>query len=216
MNASIDRSPRRDYVANLDYSISASTDSVPSYSLTSASYDYRTPTRHNPGRHPYLAPTIYPGVPGHSAERDSSELQPVGVSLDHRLLALQNSVRASVGEEPLTWSPELADVAQEWANHLMATGAFQHHLGGPYGENLFEITGGVATPQDVVSAWADEVRDYNLQTNACSGDTDCGHYTQIVWSTTRAVGCAFASASSRQVWVCEYYPAGNVIGYRPF
>ena len=216
MNAPIQQAPRRDYIANPSYSIGESTNLVASYSLTSVDNDYRALTAPKPRRHPLLMPASYPDMRVHLPERGFPKRQAAGVLVDHRLLALQNSVRASLGEQPLVWSSGLADVAQEWANHLVATGAFAHHVGGIYGENLFEITGGVATPKDVVSAWADEVHDYDLQTNSCSNGSDCGHYTQIAWSTTRAVGCAFASASSRQVWVCEYYPAGNVIGYRPF
>ncbi len=76
------------------------------------------------------------------------------------------------------------------------------------------MTGGTATPHQVVAAWADEAREYDHGTNSCSGV--CGHYTQIVWRTTRAVGCAVGSDAHRQVWVCEYEPAGNWVGYRPY
>lgn len=196
------------------HSIAMSPNLVASYTLTDVAYGDPAPTM--PRREPHIAPTIFPGVQGYSTERDRSERQPGGNALAQNLLAPQNSVRAAVGEPPLTWSTELAGVAQEWANHLIATGAFQHHRGGPYGENLYDITGGTATPRHVVSAWTNEIRDYDAQANSCIGDSDCGHYTQIVWSTTRAVGCALAAAANRQVWVCEYYPAGNVIGYRPY
>ena len=39
-----------------------------------------------------------------------------------------------------------------------------------------------------------------------------GHYTQIVWPTSRRVGCATASNRSKDVLVCRYLPAGNVVG----
>ena len=41
---------------------------------------------------------------------------------------------------------------------------------------------------------------------------DVGHYTQIVWRTTREVGCAKAEGRQFDFLVCRYYPAGNVIG----
>jgi PadR family transcriptional regulator len=44
----------------------------------------------------------------------------------------------------------------------------------------------------------------------------CGHYTQIVWSNTREVGCGVARDSNREVWVCNYNPPGNWIGERPY
>ena len=40
--------------------------------------------------------------------------------------------------------------------HLIATGAFAHHPNDQYGENLDGITGGTASLQDVISAWAGE------------------------------------------------------------
>lgn len=162
----------------------------------------------------YAAPPAYPTQP-YAAPPPGDEQPEITPAADARaLLAPQNAVRATVGEPPLRWSEQLAGVAQQWADHLLATGQFAHRVGDRYGENLYEMTGGSATPQQVVAAWADEAQDYDLRTNACSGV--CGHYTQIVWRTTRAVGCAVASGANRQVWVCEYDPPGNWVGYRPF
>lgn len=145
----------------------------------------------------------YPAQPGGSAR-----------SLARETLAPQNVVRSSVGEPPLVWSSRLADAAQAWADHLAETGQFAHNPDDPYGENLYEITGGSASPQQVVEAWADEARDYDIRTNTCYGM--CGHYTQIVWRATRAVGCGVIGGGDREVWVCEYDPAGNVVGFRPY
>ena len=48
---------------------------------------------------------------------------------------------------------------------------------------------------------------------AVSGDWSAvGHYTQIVWPTTRRVGCATASNRANDYLVCRYWPAGNVVG----
>ena len=210
------RFPRPNYVTDLSYPVGNSSNSVASYTLTSSGYGNHSPTGIDHRSYASLSPTIDLGTRRDVTEQGSSGSWPRGTSLDHSFLARQNSVRASVGEPPLVWSVRLSSVAQEWANHLIATGAFKHHVDGGYGENLYEIIGGSATPRNVVSAWADEIRDYNPRTNSCSSGVDCGHYTQIVWSTTHAVGCAFATDPNRQVWVCEYYPAGNVIGYRPY
>ena len=130
------------------------------------------------------------------------------------MLRAHNAVRARVGMPPLGWSRQLAAVAQNWADTLLRTGRFAHQADNRYGENLYEISGAAAWPAQVVAAWADEARDYDVRTNTCRGE--CGHYTQIVWRTTRFVGCAAAGDSERQVWVCEYDPPGNVIGYAPY
>ena len=140
-----------------------------------------------------------------------SQLPP---SMPQAMLEAHNAVRAHVGVPPLVWSDQLAEVAQDWANHLIATGALSHRLNNRYGENIYTISGGTATPQEVVDLWAKEARGYDIRSNSCSGV--CGHYTQIVWGKTRAVGCAVAKGLSREIWVCNYDPPGNVIGYRPY
>ncbi len=132
------------------------------------------------------------------------------------MVSLHNAVRKRVGVGPLFWSDELAGVAQEWANHLIANGQFVHSHNPNYGENLFEIQGAAATPNMVVKAWADEVSDYNYSANACVGSKMCGHYTQLVWTETNQVGCAMAKSGPREVWVCEYNPPGNWVGKRPY
>jgi pathogenesis-related protein 1 len=135
-------------------------------------------------------------------------------SMSQAMLDAHNAVRARVGVPPLVWADQLAAVAQGWANHLIATNAFSHRPNNRFGENLYMIAGGTASPANVVGMWADEARGYDIRSNTCSGV--CGHYTQIVWRETRAVGCAVVANPYREVWVCNYDPPGNVIGYRPY
>ena len=134
-------------------------------------------------------------------------------SLAYAMVGAHNAIRHRVGVPPLVWSPQLAAVAQNWANSLVASHRFGHS-GGRYGENIYAISGGLASPEEVVTAWAQEARGYNVYNNSCIGV--CGHYTQIVWRSTRGVGCAVASDAAREVWVCEYDPPGNVVGQRPY
>ena len=61
-----------------------------------------------------------------------------------------------MGVLPLVWSDQLAQMAQDWANHLIATGALSHRPNNRYGENIYAISGGHATPAEVVDAWAKE------------------------------------------------------------
>jgi len=114
--------------------------------------------------------------------------------MSQAILDPHNAIRARVGEPPLVWSDQLAQVAQDWANHLIATGALSHHPNNRYGENIYAISGGRATPAQVVNDWAKEVRGFDIRSNTCSGV--CGHYTQMVWAKTRAVGCAVAGIRS--------------------
>jgi pathogenesis-related protein 1 len=39
----------------------------------------------------------------------------------------------------------------------------------------------------------------------------------VVWRDTKEVGCAMAiCANKSQLWVCNYYPAGNMVGKKPY
>jgi pathogenesis-related protein 1 len=140
------------------------------------------------------------------ADADESFAQPI--------VAAHNAVRMHVGVPPVSWSAKLAEVAQQWADTLIRSGTFQHRTPYVYGENLFEITGAAATPAEVIDAWASEARNYRYENNSCSAT--CGHYTQIVWRDTKEVGCGMAKNETRQVWVCEYDPPGNIEGERPY
>lgn len=131
------------------------------------------------------------------------------------MIAAHNTVRARVGTAPLRWSDRLAASAQEWADTLLARKEFAHRPKSTYGENLFEIMGATASPEEVINAWAAESRNYDYRSNRCRHDV-CGHYTQIVWAETREVGCAVARDGAREVWVCEYNPPGNWVGKQPY
>jgi pathogenesis-related protein 1 len=133
---------------------------------------------------------------------------------EYAMLAEHNAVRARLKLPALRWSAHLADVARDWANHLIATGDFSHRPSNTFGENLYAVTGAYASTAQVFAAWAEEGRGYDVRTNSCRGV--CGHFTQIVWQSTRSVGCAAVSGGGRQVWVCDYDPAGNWEGHRPY
>lgn len=146
-----------------------------------------------------------------SVAKPTPEVSPAA----NQIVAAHNAVRSKVGVPPLAWSDELAQVAQSWANRLVASGAFEHSRNG-YGENIFELsgTGFSSNPSQVVSAWATESQNYQYETNSCTGV--CGHYTQIVWRDTKAVGCGVAHDGKREIWVCNYAPFGNIVGEKPY
>jgi len=137
-----------------------------------------------------------------------------GDSVAKRMVLAHNFYRSRVGDPPLTWSDDLATRAQEWATTLIEEGTYAPRRDGRFGENLFEISGGSANPMQVVSAWASEAANYNHATNGCTAR--CGHYTQVVWRSTRLVGCGVARNANREVWVCDYAPHGNTIGEWPY
>jgi pathogenesis-related protein 1 len=131
-----------------------------------------------------------------------------------QMLAAHNAVRIRTGVPPLVWSEQLEKYARQWAGTLLSNGDFSHSRNQQYGQNLFEISGGSVTAEEVVSAWVSEAKNYNRQKNTCSGT--CGHYTQVVWRDTKKVGCGVARGRRREVWVCDYEPPGNIVGERPY
>lgn len=129
-----------------------------------------------------------------------------------------NIVRRGVGVPDLEYSAEMARVSAEWLVHLEENEGcdIEHNWDSPLGENLYWATGN-STPEDVVESWASEVADYDYDTNSCEPGKQCGHYTQIVWSDTTIVGCAARRcASGPEIWMCNYDPAGNWAGRRPY
>jgi pathogenesis-related protein 1 len=145
---------------------------------------------------------------------DEAQPAPAQSRLSRDMLAAHNAVRERAGVRPLAWSDRLAARAQDWADTLLARNQFSHRPNSSYGENLFEIRGAAASPAQVVDAWAAESRSYDYKANTCRGV--CGHYTQIVWSDTKEVGCAVARQKGREIWVCNYDPPGNWVGRRPY
>jgi uncharacterized protein YkwD len=143
-------------------------------------------------------------------------LSPGASSIESQMLKAHNAVRERLRLRPLVWSEKLAQGAQEWADLLIREGAFRHRPRSPWGQNLYEIVGTEYFPQQIVNGWVDEFRDYDLASNRCKPDRMCGHYTQIVWRDTKELGCAVAHGGRREIWVCEYYPPGNVLGERPY
>ncbi len=141
-------------------------------------------------------------------------------SFEARILAAHNAERARVGSPPLAWSPDLARDAAAWARRLAATGQFEHadEMPGqpPQGENLWMGTRGAFPPEAMVGGWIAERRlfvDGRFPSVSRTGDwTDVGHYTQLIWSRTRDVGCARVANRDDDYLVCRYFPAGNVIG----
>lgn len=146
------------------------------------------------------------------------------------LVAVHNKWRAEAGVTTmLSYSPALAATAQAWVDNLKRTNHCRmRHSRGPYGENLYWASALTwsdgrrelqkVSPEKVVDSWGSEKRDYDYASNRCLPGKMCGHYTQLVWRATTAVGCAMAVCedTQEQVWACQYLPAGNWLGRKPY
>jgi pathogenesis-related protein 1 len=146
-------------------------------------------------------------------------------------LGPMNQARADVGVAPLGWDPIAAQVAATYAAtcnfaHNPNAGAEYMQMGGTTGLGE-DISAGAPTqdPGAAVASWLSEKASYDHAGNTCAAGQVCGHYTQIVWSATTAVGCAHASCTTGSPFngftnwdfiVCDFSPPGNVGGQAPY
>ncbi|ODA83791.1 hypothetical protein RJ55_02307 [Drechmeria coniospora] len=139
-----------------------------------------------------------------------------------------NQARQAKRLASLSWDPNLAAYAQYWAN-AMATGQqpFAHATGRyrpSQGENLYarasgQCDGAYDTPMlTAMHAWFAQASLYNDEP-VRTGHEHWLHWSQCMWSTTTHVGCARAYSISEpyKVYnVCRFFPAGNIVGQKPF
>lgn len=159
--------------------------------------------------------TVAPAIVGAQGARSN---------FDERVLAGHNRERAALGLPMLRWSPALASDAKQWSEHLARTGRFEHSQDSPgteqQGENLWAGTRGYYSPESMVGLWLAEKRHFKkgvFPGNSVTGKVeDVGHYTQLVWRSSDAVGCALSQGGGEDVLVCRYSAAGNVLGQFPY
>ena len=164
------------------------------------------------------------------AQGESTATEPTSLTRTQisETLDAHNAARRTDGvQQDLEWAPDLAAIAQEWAEIRSEPCDMVHRQDSDLGENIFwaspvMFSDGRREVQDiapsaVVEAWVSEKADYHYDTNSCNEGKMCGHYTQVVWGQTREVGCGMkVCPDNAQVWVCNYRPAGNVVGQRPW
>ena len=122
------------------------------------------------------------------------------------VLDAHNAYRAKHCVPALTWSTELASSAQQWANRCQ----FDHDDQSPHGENLFWGAVGAFSPRSAVTAWYEEIGEHDF--SKPERDDQAGHFTQVVWRSTKQLGCGIAACRGSHFWVCRYSPPGNVGG----
>tara|TARA_R110000824_G_scaffold4203_5_gene19951 strand:- start:626 stop:1258 length:633 start_codon:yes stop_codon:yes gene_type:complete len=158
------------------------------------------------------------------AARMTSNPQPRAVSrLQSVMMQAHNDARAKIGAPHLVWDAQLTADAALYARSMAQTGKFghdrQHGRSARQGENLWMGTRNAYDHADMIGFWVDEDRYFKrgrFPENSTTGNwSDIGHYTQIIWPTTRRVGCALANNDQWDYLVCRYSPAGNVMGRDP-
>ncbi|ELU09214.1 hypothetical protein CAPTEDRAFT_189950, partial [Capitella teleta] len=127
-----------------------------------------------------------------------------------------------------THNDVLAEQANLWAEECNFEHGFPDMDDLPYGKNVGQnIWVGTSSSEVIhnsIAAWFNEKDDYDFQSNTCAEGKMCGHYTQVVWSESHLVGCALKfcptvdnlSFDNAYMFVCNYSPAGNLIGSWPY
>jgi uncharacterized protein YkwD len=129
-------------------------------------------------------------------------------------LEQHNRYRAKHGVPPLVLSTQLNDAAQQYAEQLARTQRLVHSGNKHYGENLFASRSSdqaLPRPEVVVDHWYSEIQQYNFNKPGFQAGT--GHFTQLVWQSSTALGMGIAQAADGTWYVVgNYSPPGNVSG----
>ncbi|KAL0482005.1 pathogenesis-related protein [Acrasis kona] len=139
-----------------------------------------------------------------------------------------NEVRTQAGVGPLEWDDKIASYAAQYANKCIKDGSMLKHNPirkmeyGKLGENIVWVSRNIDGYDAIYGRYgweASEKKYYHYSTNSCEPGQKCGHYTQVVWSDSKKVGCARVSCGGPRDGyniLCNYYPAGNVRGRKPY
>ncbi|VDP97964.1 unnamed protein product [Trichobilharzia regenti] len=107
--------------------------------------------------------------------------------------------------ERLKWSKKLARKAHEQAKRCdfysddpndLIIGKFNS-----VGQNIAEFP----SISGALKGWFKEHKNYDFEKNECRGD--CKNYKQMVWNTTKAVGCGVHKCDKNYLVVCNYTPS---------
>ncbi|CAB1112811.1 unnamed protein product [Ectocarpus sp. CCAP 1310/34] len=137
------------------------------------------------------------------------------------LLDLHNEARCVHGADPLGWSDPVTSSAAEHAARLtdQCTSSLFHSTTDQrygYGENLFMCWG-----TDTCYNHEYAMEKLYVEEVQFGAVTDyIGHATQILWKSTKKVGCVLAQCTNGGTpytfLVCQYDPAGNMGGDKEY
>ncbi len=137
------------------------------------------------------------------------------------LVNRHNTLRKKHSAGSLTKLTDIAKLAQTTANECKKAGKLQHsgtsYKGQWMGQNLYISGGAAPTGAAVANYWYSENKNYDYSTGKSKNNAVTGHFTQLVWKSTKQIGCAVAIGTwngyNPSYFVCcNYFPGGNVLG----
>jgi len=161
----------------------------------------------------------------------SNQPMPMNSQQIKAIVDYHNELRAGEGAdnmELMTYNESLARLAENWAAQCVFTHPVKELNELNTGQNIFASThrNRHPNPRWAIGKWFNEKSDYDYDTLTCAADKPCGHYTQLVWATTRSVGCAYHrclplnrthyTTVAATYFVCYYWPGGNYEGAKPY
>lgn len=139
-----------------------------------------------------------------------------------RMVDLHNEERSRFkNTPPLSENPDLTKKAQSWANQMLQARNLKHSGTKGVGENIsyFYTSAGPVETNELVrrlyKGWLEE-KEYFKPGIFPDCKTDkketVGHYTQIIWPSTKEIGVGIAFKDGVHYCCCMYTPAGNMKG----
>ncbi|XP_059049161.1 uncharacterized protein LOC131844322 isoform X3 [Achroia grisella] len=131
---------------------------------------------------------------------------------ENEALEVHNEYRREHGTEPLILNKEISKVSQKWAEDLAKRDEMEYSHNKNYGENIYcgwtTDTNTKIKARDCVDRWYGEINQYSFGREP--EVLKCGHFTQLIWKTTREIGIGSAKSKSGKLYVvAHYYPPGN-------
>ncbi|CAJ0588253.1 unnamed protein product [Cylicocyclus nassatus] len=168
--------------------------------------------------------TLKKNVPPHSAICPTND-NGMNDTIRQKFLDVHNELRALVAsgraKDGLGGYAPPAAAMDKLVLFLISSN--HHHIGTTVvaeerkytGENLFMQTPAfdskLEAAEDASRWWFAELEEFGVGTDLIYGDAlwgkGVGHYTQMVWQTTTAIGCAIQNCGAKTIVVCNYDPS---------
>ena len=138
------------------------------------------------------------------------------------LVTKHNVLRAKHNAPALTKLADIAKLAQTTVDGCVKAGNLVHttneYKNQWVGQNLFVSGGGVPTADMILNSWyTSEEKNYDYSKGASKNGNTIGHFTQVVWKSSKQIGCAYATGTwsgyrNSYFVCCNYFPGGNMLG----